>query len=86
MLIYLNGAGADQEDLGTDIYQDHETWAKRTAFIDNTALMFVPSDHTWHGLERRTIAGVRTSVIMNYVTDAWRERGQLAYPRTPVLS
>jgi hypothetical protein len=62
MLIYLNGAGADQEDL------------------------FVPSDHTWHGLERRTIAGVRTSVIMNYVTDAWRERGQLAYPRTPVLS
>lgn len=86
MLIYLNGAGADQEDLGTDIYRDHETWAKRTAFIDNTALMFVPSDHTWHGLERRPIVGVRTSVIMNYVTDAWRERGQLAYPRTPVLS
>lgn len=85
MLIYLTGA-ANQADLGTDIYRDRERWAKRTAFADNTALMFVPSNNTWHGLERRTIVGVRTSVIMNYVTDAWRERGQLAYPETPVLS
>jgi hypothetical protein len=85
MLIYLTGV-PHQGDLGTDIYRDHETWAKRTAFVDNTALLFVPSHNTWHGLERRTIAGVRTSVIMNYVTDAWRERGQLAYPSTPVLA
>ena len=56
MLIYLSD-GAEQDDLGTDIYRDHETWAKRTAFDDNTALMFVPTDHTWHGLERRSIAG-----------------------------
>jgi hypothetical protein len=85
MLIYLTRSEA-QADLGTDIYADHDTWAKRTAFTDNTALMFVPADNTWHGLARRPIAGVRTSVIMNYVTDAWRERGQLAYPQTPVLA
>jgi hypothetical protein len=85
MLIYLTGA-ADREDLGTDIYLDRQTWAKRTAFVDNTALLFVPSHNTWHGLERRPIVGVRTSVIMNYVTDDWRERGQLAFPETPVLS
>jgi len=84
MLIYLNGGG--QEDLGTDLYRDHETWAKRTAFTDNCALIFVPGANTWHGLARRPIPGVRTSLIMNYVTDAWRARDQLAFPEAPVLS
>jgi hypothetical protein len=83
MLIYL-GDGPDQDDLGTDIYADHETWAKRPPFTPNTALIFVPGDNTWHGFERRQIKGVRKSVIMNYVTDEWRAREQLAYPTTPV--
>ncbi|MGI8842040.1 MAG: 2OG-Fe(II) oxygenase [Caulobacteraceae bacterium] len=83
MLIYL-ADGAGQGDLGTDLYADPGTWAKRTAFADNSALIFVPCDATWHGLARRPIAGVRKSVIMNYVTADWRERGQLAYPDQPV--
>ena len=83
MLYYLaNGAG--QDDLGTDIYRDAATWAKRSAFDPNTALVFVPSDHTWHGFEPRPIKGVRKSVIINYVTDEWRAREQLAYPEAPV--
>ncbi|MHB8529487.1 MAG: hypothetical protein ACYC8V_08255 [Caulobacteraceae bacterium] len=83
MLIYLS-EDSGQLDLGTDIYADRETWAKRTAFVDNTALIFVPAANTWHGLERRPIRGVRKSVIMNYVTDDWRERSQLTYPDRPV--
>ena len=83
MLIYL-ADGDGQADLGTDIYADKDSWSKRSAFVDNSALVFVPSHNTWHGLERRPIRGVRKSVIMNYVTDDWRERGQLAYPETPV--
>lgn len=83
MLIYLVD-GVDQGELGTDLYADPKTWAKRSPFIDNSALVFVPGDDTWHGLERRPIAGLRRSVIMNYVTDAWRERWQLAYPDRPV--
>jgi hypothetical protein len=83
MLIYL-AEGRGQAELGTDIYADAATWAKRSVFIDNSALVFVPGDNTWHGLERRPIEGVRRSVIMNYVTDDWRERDQLAYPDTPV--
>jgi hypothetical protein len=83
MLIYLSD-GPAQDGLGTDIYADHETWAKRTAFADNSALVFVPGADTWHGLERRAIPGVRKSVIMNYVTADWRARDQLAYPTTPV--
>ncbi len=83
MLYYLDGGG-DQETLGTDIYQDGETWAKRSDFAPDNALVFVPSDNTWHGFEPRPIKGVRKSVIINYVTDEWRAREQLAYPETPI--
>ena len=84
MLIYLDDGAVDQSDLGTDLFADADTWAKRSAFVDNTALVFVPGDDTWHGLLRRPIAGVRRSLIMNYVTAEWRARDQLAYPETPV--
>jgi hypothetical protein len=83
MLIYLR-PGEGQESLGTDLYRAPGAWAKRIPFTANTAVVFVPAGDTWHGMERRAIAGVRKSVIMNYVTDAWRAREQLAYPTTPV--
>ena len=83
MLIYLPEA-AGQEDLGTDLYERPDQWAKRSPFRENSALVFVPGANTWHGLARRPIQGVRKSVIMNYVTDEWRAREQLAYPTTPV--
>jgi hypothetical protein len=83
MLIYLADLH-DQRDLGTDIYADPQTWAKRSPFIDNSALVFVPGLDTWHGVARRPIEGIRRSVIMNYVTDEWRARAQLAYPTIPV--
>ena len=83
MLIYLPEP-AGQADLGTDLYRDQATWARRTPYDDNSALVFVPGSDTWHGLDPRTIHGVRRSVIMNYVTDQWRAREQLAYPDIPV--
>ncbi|HEY5106355.1 MAG TPA: 2OG-Fe(II) oxygenase [Caulobacteraceae bacterium] len=84
MLIYL-GPTDGQEDLGTDVYRAKDAWAKQIPFTANTALIFVPADNTWHGLAPRRITGVRRSVIMNYVTDGWRAREQLAYPKTPVV-
>jgi hypothetical protein len=83
MLVYLAEPGSPSE-LGTDIYAAPDRWIKRTAFVDNTALVFVPGANTWHGLERRPIPGIRRSLIMNYVTEAWRARDQLAYPARPV--
>ena len=82
LLYYLAEPG--QEDLGTDIYAAADRWATRAPFVRNQALMFVPGDHTWHGFEKRKIDGVRKSVIVNYVTDAWRDRSQLAYNTMPV--
>jgi hypothetical protein len=78
--VYLDGAG----DLGTDIYADSQTLARRVPFIANSALAFVPGDNTWHGFSPRPIAGVRRSLIINYVGPEWRAREQLSFPGTPV--
>lgn len=83
MLVYLADPTAPAE-LGTDIYAAPGQWVKRAEFVDNTALVFVPGPNTWHGLERRPIMGIRRSLIMNYVTEAWNAREQLAYPSVPV--
>jgi hypothetical protein len=82
LLYYLAEEG--QEDLGSDIYAAEDRWEKRVPFRRNEALMFVPSNNTWHGFEQRPIHGVRKSVILNYVTEAWNDRWQLAYADTPV--
>ena len=82
LLHYLAEEG--QEDLGSDIYAAEDRWVKRVPFRRNEALMFVPSDNTWHGFEQRQIDGVRKSLILNYVTEEWRDREQLAYADRPV--
>ena len=82
LLYYLGPAGV--EDLGTDIYENADTWSHRAPFIPGQALVFVPSNNTWHGFEPRHIPGVRKSLILNYVTDEWRAREQLAFPDRPV--
>jgi len=74
----------DQAELGTDLYEKPGAWCERAAFDWNGALLFVPSSDTWHGFEPRPIRGIRRSVIVNYVTDEWRAREQLAFPQSPV--
>lgn len=83
-ILYYLADAPGQDDLGTDIYAAEDNWAKRSAFARNTALVFVPSNNTWHGFEPRPISGVRKSVIINYVTDEWRAREQLAFPEITV--
>jgi hypothetical protein len=80
-LLYLSEG---HEDLGTDIYSDRDHHVGVSPFTPNSAMVFVPSDRTWHGFEKRPILGVRKSVILNYVTHDWRARGQLSYPDAPV--
>ena len=82
-LIYLSD-GPGHEKLGTDIYWSRERHFGVSPFKRGAAMIFVPGDDTWHGFEKRRIEGVRRSVILNYVTHEWRERGQLSYPDRPV--
>jgi hypothetical protein len=83
MLVYMSD-DPRHADLGTDIYADEGTHVGRSPFEPNSAMIFVPSSNTWHGFEKRPIHGVRRSIIINYVTDDWRAREQLSFPRTPV--
>jgi len=82
LLYYLGPDG--HPELGTDIYADAATHSHRAPFEVGAALAFVPSDRTWHGFEPRPIPVVRKSLIVNYVTEDWRAREQLAYPDRPV--
>ncbi len=82
LLAYLSHQ--QDESLGTDVYASPTAHYKTIPFHANTALVFVPSDRTWHGFEKKPIAGVRTSVIVNYVSGEWRAKEQLSFPGTPV--
>jgi hypothetical protein len=70
--------------LGTDIYDAEKQHVGRSPFAPSAAMVFVPSDVTYHGFEPRPIPGIRKSLIINYVTDEWRAREQLAFPDQPI--
>ena len=80
-LLYLTEG---HEELGTDIYRSREEHFGRTPFIPGAAMIFVPTDSTFHGFEKRPIQGVRKSMILNYVTRDWRAREQLSFPDATV--
>jgi hypothetical protein len=82
-LLYMS-KDAQHVGLGTDIYDDNKKHVGASPFKSNGAMIFVPSDITYHGFEPRKIEGVRKSVIINYVTNEWRAREQLAYPDRPI--
>jgi hypothetical protein len=83
LLMYLS-KDESHHDLGTDIYGPDKGHIGRSPFAPNAAMVFVPADNTYHGFEKRPIKGVRKSLIINYVTDEWRAREQLAFPETTV--
>lgn len=83
MLLYLS-TDPTHANLGTDIYDNNKAHIGRSPFVPNGALVFIPGNDTYHGFEPREIQGVRKSVIINYVTNEWRAREQLAFPSQPL--
>jgi hypothetical protein len=83
LLLYLSKDPSHQ-DLGTDIYDGEKRHFGRSPFAPNAAMVFIPANNTYHGFEKRPIKGVRTSLIINYVTDEWRAREQLSFPEAPI--
>jgi hypothetical protein len=83
MQIFVSRApGADA--LGTTVYDSEKRPVGRLPAGFNRGYMFVPADDTWHGFEPRSFAGVRRSIIVNYVTPEWRARHELSFPERPV--
>jgi len=85
LLIYLSDH-PDAADWGTDVMDRDGTVLARAPGTFNDGLMFVPGADTWHGFTRRPIAGVRRSLIVNYVRPEWRSRHELAFPDQPVVA
>ncbi len=83
MLLYLSD-DPEHTSLGTDYYADKDTHSGTVPFARNTAMVFIPSNNTWHGFEKRTIKGIRKSLVINFVTNEWRAREQLAFPENPI--
>jgi hypothetical protein len=83
LLLYLSRDPSHHE-LGTDIYDGDKRHFGRSVFAPNGAMVFIPGNNTYHGFEKRPIKGVRTSLIINYVTNEWRAREQLSFPEAPI--
>ena len=83
MLLYMSKEPS-HSDLGTDIYDTDLKHVARSPFASNAAMVFIPSNITFHGFEARPIEGIRKSIIINYVSDEWRAREQLAFPDAPI--
>ncbi len=83
LLIYLS-VHPDADNWGTDLLDGEGRLVGRASGAFNTGLMFVPAADTWHGFAPRPIAGLRRSLIVNYVGPEWRSRHELAYPGQPV--
>ncbi|HTW35397.1 MAG TPA: hypothetical protein VMD53_12335 [Rhizomicrobium sp.] len=79
LLIYLS----DEPglcDAGTDIY-DASSEHNRVATVPyekGNGFIFIPGANTWHGFTKRPIAGVRKTIIVNFVSSDWRSTGELA--------
>jgi hypothetical protein len=82
-LLYLS-TDPTHADLGTDIYDADKKHVGRSPFTPGGAMIFVPSGITYHGFEPRPIAGIRKSIIINYVSNEWKAREQLAFPDKPI--
>ncbi len=84
MLIYLSDT-PEAKGWGTDVYdaEGHHLGAADGSF--NRGLIFIPGRDTWHGVAKRTFAGVRKSIIVNFVKPEWRSRHELAFADRPVV-
>ena len=79
MLVYL----LDDSELvtaGTDIHQGPPDFKYVTTapYGRNLGVIFIPSANSWHGVGHHPIKALRKSLIINYVTSAWRDKWELA--------
>jgi hypothetical protein len=80
MLIYLS----DDPRLinaGTDLHEGPPEFkhVASAPYGRNLGFIFVPSKNTWHAVGKRPLNGaIRKSLIVNYVTSAWRETSELS--------
>lgn len=80
MLIYLSD-DPRLANAGTDIHEGPPDFkhVATAPYGRNLGFIFIPGKNTWHAVGKRPLHGaVRKSLIVNYVTSAWRETSELS--------
>ncbi len=76
--------GDEANTWGTDIYDNDMKFYESAPGDFNCGLVFIPGTNSYHGFEKRSIKGIRRSLMLNYVGPEWRARHELCFPDTPV--
>lgn len=79
MLIYLADDPA-LRNCGTDIHDGPPDFKYVTTapYGRNLGVIFIPSSNSWHAVGHHPITGHRRSLIINFVSSAWRDKWELA--------
>ena len=79
MLVYLLDNPA-LVTAGTDIHEGSPDfkYVATAPYGRNLGVIFIPSANSWHGVGHHPIKALRKSLIINYVTSAWRDKWELA--------
>lgn len=79
MLVYLSD-DPELTDAGTNIFEgppDHN-YVGSAPYGKNKGVIFIPAENTWHGFGHHPVTTTRKSIIINYVTSAWRDKWELS--------
>ena len=66
-LLFVNKHN-ENEDLGTDFYDNNLNKVKTLPYKDNYGYFFSSGPNTWHGMEKKDIKKERRCLQVNYVT------------------
>ena len=66
-LLFVNKYN-ENEDLGTDFYDNNLNKVKTLPYKDNYGYFFSSGPNTWHGMEKKNIKKERRCLQVNYVT------------------
>lgn len=67
-------------NAGTDIHDgppDHR-YVTTAPYAKNKGVIFIPGKDTWHAVGHHPLKALRKSIIINFVTSAWRDKWELA--------
>lgn len=65
-------------NLGTDLFYEKDGESIRVEWKDNRAVVFKPTEHTWHSFSPREFEGKRRVLLINLVDkDKWNSKEQI---------
>ena len=67
MMVWANPYN-ENENLGTDLYDNNFKLVKTVKYKDNSGYFFSSGEDTWHGLELKEIIKERRCIQINYVS------------------